>query len=101
MRHRGWFAAAFCAVLLLAGCGGEPRPSLLTGRACLAHLASHDVDYRPIGSFHAPESHCMVDTAVRVTRVDAGFNHPVTMSCTLASRLDDFEREVVQPLARS
>ncbi len=36
---------------------------------------------------------------MRVSRVEAALNHPAVMSCGLASRLDDFEREVVQPLA--
>jgi len=37
---------------------------------------------------------------VRVTRVAAGLNKPATMSCALAARLDEFERKVVQPVAR-
>ena len=40
-----------------------------------------------------------VDTAVKISRIHAAFNQPATMSCALADRLDEFEREVVQPLA--
>ena len=99
MRHPGRLAAALVGgVLLLAGCG-TPSPSSLSGRACLARLAAQEVHYRPLDSPDAPDSRCRVDTAVRVSRVAAGLNHPAIMSCALASRLDDFEREVVQPLA--
>jgi hypothetical protein len=98
MRHPGWLAALGGAVLLLAGCG-TPSPSSLSGRACLARLDTQEVAYRSVDSVSAPDTRCQIDTAVRVTRVDAGLNHPAVMSCALASRLDDFEREVVQPLA--
>jgi hypothetical protein len=100
MRHPGWIAALGGAVLLLAGCGGNSGPSTLSGRACLARLSAQEVVYRPVDAPNAADSRCQVDTAVRVSRVEAGLNHPVLMSCGLASRLDDFEREVVQPLAR-
>lgn len=100
MRHPGRLAAALgCALLLLAGCGGTPAPSVLSGRACLARLAAHEVAYRPVDWVKAPDARCRVDTAVRVRRVEAALNHPAVMSCALASRLDEFEREVVQPLA--
>ena len=99
MRHQGWLAVLGGSVLLLAGCGGTPGPSQLSGPACLARLAAQEVSYRMVDPVSAPDSRCQVDTAVRVNRIEAGLNHPVVMSCALASRLDDFEREVVQPLA--
>jgi hypothetical protein len=100
MRHSGWLCAAFGGVLVvLAGCG-TPSPPLLSGRACLARLAAQDVAYRALDSVPAAGPSCRVDTAVRVSRVEAPLNHPAVMSCALAARLDDFEREVVQPLAR-
>src|SRR6266699_2145478 len=100
MRHPGWLAALGGAVLLLAGCGTS-GPVGLSGPACLARLDTQEVHYRPLSSVGAPDSRCQVDTAVRVSRVDAALNRPAVMSCALASRLDDFEREVVQPLAAS
>ena len=78
MRHPGWHAALGSAVLLLAGCGSS-GPAGLSGPTCLARLDTQAVHYR----------------------VDAGLNQPAVMSCALASRLDEFEREVVQPLAAS
>ena len=86
--------------LPLVGCGGSPG-SGLSGRACLARLSDDRVDYRPVDGVEASDSRCQIDTAVRVTRVAAGLNKPATMSCALAARLDEFERKVVQPLARA
>lgn len=99
MRHGGLLAALFGALLLLTGCGGTPGNSL-SGRACLARLDAHHVDYRQLDDAEGSGSQCSVDTAVRVTRVEAGLDRPATMSCGLASRLDDFEREIVQKLVR-
>ena len=87
-------------LLLLAGCGGGPGSTGLSGRACLARLDERHVDYRPLDKVDARQSWCQVDTAVRVKRTTAGLDKPATMSCALAARLDQFEREVVQPLAR-
>jgi hypothetical protein len=99
MRRSGWLSAVLAGTILaLAGCGGTPNPSLLSGRACLARLDAQEVSYRPVD---APSSSCQVDTAVRVSRVEARLNRPAVMSCALASRLDDFERAVVQPLAKA
>ena len=101
MRHRGWLAAGLgVGLLALAGCGGDRAPSGLSGRACLSRLAAEEVSYHPVESPEASDSRCHVDTAVRVSRIEAALNRPVTMSCAMASRLDEFEREVVQPLAR-
>jgi hypothetical protein len=36
-----------------------------------------------------------------VRRIEAAFSRPATMSCKLANQIDEFEREVVQPAARS
>jgi hypothetical protein len=87
-------------LLLLAGCGGGSGSSELSGRACLARLDERRVDYRTVDGVDAPQPWCRVDTAVKVARIAAGLDKPATMSCALAARLDQFEREVVQPLAR-
>lgn len=93
------FAALAVVVLamLLAGCAGRAPP----GAACLAELSRHDIDYEPLEIDDPHDSRCTIETAVRVYRVEAAFNRPATMSCNLANRLDEFEREVVQPAARS
>ena len=101
MEHR-LFAAISTLLLaaLLAGCAGTP-PHAASGRACLAALSHHDIDYQPIEIDNPRDARCTVDTAVRVRRIEAALNRPAAMSCGLASRLDEFEREIVQPAARS
>ena len=93
--------AALCGVfaLLLGGCGGAPSHTALSGRACLARLSAHDISYRPTDIGDPGDPHCSVDTAVKISRIHDALNQPATMSCALADRLDEFEREVVQPLA--
>jgi hypothetical protein len=102
MQHRGWLAAGLSALLLaLAGCGGAPTPSGLSGRACLSRLNAEAVSYKQVDSPDASDSRCRVDTAVRVSRIEAALSRPTTMSCAMASRLEEFEREAIQPLAKS
>jgi hypothetical protein len=103
MRQRAERAASLAGLLwllMLAGCGNGPGSSDLSGRACLARLDEGRVAYRPVDAVNGPQSWCRIDTAVRVTRIAAGLDKPATMSCALAARLDRFDREVVQPLAR-
>jgi hypothetical protein len=88
------------SAILLTGCGGS-RESTLSGARCLAALDDHDVDYQPVNGSESHDSGCNVDTAVRVRRSTVALSKPVTMSCGLAARLDQFTREVIQPLARS
>ena len=94
-------SGAVCGLLalLFAGCGGTPSHTALSGRACLARLAAHDISYKQVDIGDPADAHCAVDTAVKISRIHAAFNQPATMSCALADRLDEFEREVVQPLA--
>jgi hypothetical protein len=85
---------------LLGGCflfrGGAPEE---VDRECLAYLGRHDVAYTPVPSPKAHNPACLVNTAVRVATIEARLSRPVLMSCALASRLDRFEREAVEPLA--
>lgn len=86
---------------LLGGCflfhGGPPEEEV--DRACLADLDRSDVAYAPAPSPEAKNPACRINTAVRVTTIAARLSRPVLMSCALASRLDRFEREAVEPLA--
>jgi hypothetical protein len=100
MRRFGMSAAACGTImLLLGGCGGGPEHAIVSGRTCLARLSAHDVAYRTVDIGDPSDPHCQVDTAVKISRIHAAFNRPVTMSCALADRLDEFERDAVQPLA--
>jgi hypothetical protein len=82
---------------ILGGCAGRTPP----GGACLAELSRHDVDYQTVEIDNPRDSRCTIDTAVKVRRIEAALNRPATMSCGFATRLDEFERDIVQPAARS
>jgi hypothetical protein len=82
----------------LSGCGGGPAP-VESGAACLANLDAHAVAYRKIDMGKPKDSQCHVPTPVRVSTIEVPLNHPVAMSCTLASKLDAFERGAMQKLA--
>jgi hypothetical protein len=90
-------AAFFALAAMLSGCGG-PAP-VLSGARCLAQLDAEGVVYRTVDLGAQQDQRCQVDTAVKISRAGAGLNHPVTMSCALASRFDEFERAAVQKVA--
>src|SRR5262249_41379273 len=88
------------SALLLTGCGSS-RESTLSGARCPPALDVHVVDYHPSNGSDPHDPGCNVDPAVRARRSTVALSKPVTMSCGLAARLDQFTREVIQPLARS
>jgi hypothetical protein len=87
---------------LLGGCflfhGGGP-PEEEVDRACLADLDRQGVAYTSVPSPEARNPSCFVNTAVKVEALEARLSRPALMSCALASRLDRFEREAIEPLA--
>ena len=87
------------AASLLAGCFGGGPPEDQSDRACLADLDQHAVTYTPVSIGDARDPRCAINTAVRVDRIEARLAHPAVMSCAMASRLDRFEHEAVEPLA--
>jgi hypothetical protein len=100
MRRSALLLASSLIAAALAGCSGM-RTSADSGAACLAGLARAGVEYQSVDVADPHNDRCVVDTAVRVRRLAVGFNRPATMSCALGSHLNQFEREVVQPLAVS
>lgn len=83
--------------VVLASCFGGPAPIVTSGQ-CLAALDAHAISYRPV-ELSPPDGRCHIDTAVRVSRIDIALNQPTIMSCALATRIDDFERGVLQRVA--
>jgi hypothetical protein len=86
----------------LAGCVSPPRPPAAppgdTGQ-CLGQLAAQGVRFEPVAVPVATNG-CGIGNAVRVEQSAIAWNRPAEMSCTLAARLDSFERDVVQPAAQ-
>ncbi|HXP03951.1 MAG TPA: extensin family protein [Stellaceae bacterium] len=88
----------FPLAAMLAGCFGGPAPVVSNARQCLAALDAHAISYRLV-ELSPPDGRCHIDTAVRVSRIDIALNQPAIMSCALATRIDDFERAVMQRIA--
>src|SRR5260221_111145 len=104
-RIRSGRAAVALAVVFLAalsGCVSAPRrpaapPS--TAAQCLGQLSAQGVRFETV-AVPAAANGCGMDTAVRVEQSAIAWNRPAEMSCTLAARLDSFERDAVQPAAQ-
>lgn len=84
--------------LLLAACAPEAPPAD-PAAACLAGLDQRHVVYQRVKDWQTPEG-CGISQAVRVERTEAEWNHPGLMTCSLASVIADYERDVLQPEAK-
>ncbi len=88
---------------LCAACSSAPPPPPLQAptdpaAACLAGLDQRHVVYERLRDWHTPEG-CGIQEAVRVRQSVTLWNHPGLLTCTMASRLWDFETQVVEPAA--
>ena len=108
---------ATCALLLLAAaCAPRPEPSPVVvpqgdpalqhwpGRdaiqsACLNDLAAIGAEFELIGQAVPGKDGCTLVNGVRLIRTAVPLNRPVEVTCPLALRLLQFEREVMQPEA--
>lgn len=103
MSRSGLLALGWVVLLLgLGGCGGVRTPTEYGegDRMCLAELDRRGFDYWRTQVADAGGG-CGIETAVEVSRMHTALSRPATMSCGLASRLDDFDREVVQAAAQA
>jgi hypothetical protein len=93
-------AVIVTALLLgfLASCAARP-PRPREAARCLSELAAQGVRFEPMAA-PATANGCAIDNAVRVEATAIALNRPAEMSCALATRLDSFAREVVQPAAQ-
>jgi hypothetical protein len=103
-RYRDRRPAIVLAALLLGAVSGcvtrPPRPPASPDAAqCLGQLAAQGVRFETIVAPVAANG-CGIANAVRVEQSAIAWNHPAEMSCALATRLDSFEREIVQPAAQ-
>ncbi len=104
-RIRSGRAAVALAVVFLAalsGCVSAPRPPAAppsTAAQCLGQLSAQGVRFETV-AVPAAANGCGIDNAVRVEQSAIAWNRPAEMSCTLAARLDSFERDAVQPAAQ-
>jgi hypothetical protein len=102
--HRDRRSAIVLAALLLGvttSCVTRPpRPPVSPDAAqCLDQLVAQGVRYTTIAAPVAANG-CGIANGVRVEQSAIVWNRPAEMSCSLATRLDGFERDIVQSAAR-
>ena len=101
-------AVALAAGLVLSGCGGSgggsaahspyTAPSLAGGQ-CFNALAQRQIDYPRLEDFGSSGG-CGIAMAIELNASTAALSRPATLGCPLAVALNDFERQVLQPLAQ-
>lgn len=92
--------AALAVLVLLPGACGPRLPAPSPDAAqCLAELDRRGVQYQ-LAPQAASAGLCAVDNPVSVTAAAIPWNQPGVVSCAFASRLERFDREVVQPAAQ-
>jgi hypothetical protein len=97
--------AALPLAMALAGCSSTPEstrpprpPPVVTGSACLADLRAKSAIFESVTM--PAEGACIVSEPVRARSLAIQIAPSTRMSCALADRLLDFDREVVQPAAQ-
>lgn len=117
-RERMTIARTAAILLLLMAAACAPRPSqqpspvvmpsgdgpLWPNRdaiqsACLNDLAAIGAEFELIGQAEPGKGGCTLINGVRLIRTSVPLNKPVEVTCPLALRLLQFEREVMQPEA--
>ncbi len=101
-------ALALTATLVIAGCGGSGRGSApspytntasLAGGQCFGALSQRQVDYSRLEDFGSSGG-CGIAMAIELNASTAALNQPATLGCPLAVALNDFERQILQPMAQ-
>lgn len=76
------------------------KPAPDSGAMCLAALPSLGVRFQPVKQAEPGKGGCTLDDGVRVTGFGSGLSRPAEMTCIMATRLADFDAEVLQPAAK-
>jgi hypothetical protein len=84
---------------VLASCAARvPPPAPAAALQCQAALDRLGVRYA-VAAQPAASSACAVDDPVRVSAADIAWSRPAIVACPFALTLDEFARDVVDPLA--
>jgi hypothetical protein len=92
--------AALAAVAACASQVTAPPPLSRSDQQCLAALSRLGVQYQ-VEPQSASTSHaCLIQNPVRVAAATAPFSRPTVAACNFVLKFDQFEREVIHPLAK-
>jgi hypothetical protein len=88
-------------VLLMACASSPPAPPLSqSDQQCLAELDRAGVHYQVEPQPASTSRACAVRNPIRVAAATAPFSRPTVAACDFVLRFDQFEREVIRPLAK-
>jgi hypothetical protein len=96
---------AFAALSLLAACASHvpapPAPPLsYNDQQCLAELNRLGVQYQVEPQSASTSRACLVQNPIRVSAATIPFSRPTVAACNFVLKFDEFEREVIRPLAK-
>ena len=95
---------ALAALSALAACASHvspPAPPLSrSDRQCLAELDRLGVQYQVEPQSASTSQACLVRNPIRVSAATVPFSRPTVAACEFAVKFDQFEREVIRPLAK-
>jgi hypothetical protein len=101
---RRWLALAALAVL--AACASHvsappgPPPLSRSDAQCLAELNRLGVQYQVEPQSASTSPACLVQNPIRVSAATIPFSRPTVAACNFVLKFDEFEREVIRPLAK-
>ncbi|HEY1507214.1 MAG TPA: extensin family protein [Stellaceae bacterium] len=95
---------ALAALSVLAACAAHvppaPPPLGRSDQQCLAALNRLGVQYQVEPQSASTSRACLVRNPIRVSAATIPFSRPTVAACDFVLKFDDFEREIVRPLAK-
>lgn len=73
-------------------------PYDMPAEQCVARLQERGVSFEPLAPI-GDGNGCTIQTPITLTAMTAALNQPATLGCPLAVRFEEFERQILQPLA--
>ena len=77
-----------------------PAPLSRNDRQCLTELNRLGVQYQVERQSASTSRACLVQNPIRVSAATIPFSRPTVAACNFVLKFDQFEREVIRPLAR-
>lgn len=99
---RRWLALA--ALSALTACASHvsapPPPLSRSDQQCLADLNRLGVQYQVEPQSASTSRACLVQNPIRISAATVPFSRPTVAACNFVLKFDEFEREVIRPLAK-
>ena len=102
---RATVALSILAAVTLAACDEDRQaeakraaPYDMPAEQCVARLQERGVSFEPLASV-GDGDRCTIQTPITLSAMTAALNQPATLGCPLAVRFEEFERQILQPLA--